>query len=555
MILKKDGSLIKRFSVVLCLSLVLNCIFVPRSYAAEGVAAQNPLFVPASAFVAAALIGSGMIAKNSQDAINAADSLVNKILTQIKSSEVEKTESDPAYDSPFRVINGGQPEKPNNQNQNGKWVALAGGALATGEIYANKDAIEDILRRANSLGGYKQSTLETGVLSLSDSKLLTVANASGVALQLANFSNKLVTQFNEVIHSDAYNNWVSSANINPDHVVYAVTFDVQTLLAKSNIYPFISVSAFDLSNVGNIRLEYNMVRNHFEQNENSSFYSGSYDFDTPVSMLGYASDSYWRFGICKLLNNDSVSVNSPYAFFKILSRSAEQASSVSLSSSGSNGVFSAFDFNKTSELRRGYAGFKWLNVNPIQFTNNVYNPQVTFDQNFTQWVQGQIQTLGGQIVDAVRLGLTSANLTWNPNQQQIQSGVSPSSVIYQLINNYENPENIPNDEPQPEPDPDPEPAPEPLPTDEYLGNFLLPETITTKFPFCIPFDVARCLRLFSTSAREAPRWECDLGYGSSTYHVVIDLSMFNDVANFIRPLEYILFLVGLAVGTRALIRG
>ena len=110
-------------------------------------------------------------------------------------------------------------------------------------------------------------------------------------------------------------------------------------------------------------------------------------------------------------------------------------------------------------------------------------------------------------------------------------------------------------DPTPDPDPDPQPVPEPVPNDEYLSNFLLPESITTKFPFCIPFDVVRCLRLFSVSSREAPRWETDLSYGSSSYHVVIDLSMFNDIADFIRPLEYILFLVGLAVGTRALIRG
>ena len=94
-----------------------------KSYADESIAAQNPLFIPINTFVTAALIGSGMIAKNSQQALDAGGQLVNDIISQIKgSSEVAKSEANPDYDSPYRVINGGKSEKPNNDNKNGKWV-------------------------------------------------------------------------------------------------------------------------------------------------------------------------------------------------------------------------------------------------------------------------------------------------------------------------------------------------------------------------------------------------------------------------------------------------
>ena len=546
MIFKVKYMLFGKIAILLCLCLVLNNTFMFKSYADESIAAQNPLFIPINTFVTAALIGSGMIAKNSQQALDAGGQLVNNIIAQIKSSEVAKSEANPDYDSPFRVINGGKSEKPNNENKNGKWFAAAAGALATHDIWANKDAIKDIMSKANSLGGYETSFTQTGIKNISDTNLLSTANASGVSLQLAQIDNRLNTQFTEVIKSNVFNTWVTNNHIDKDNLVYAVCVYLPELAYKSTIYPKMTVSCVDSSEISKIGLDYSLSFNTITSKENSYNYAYSYSYY-------YLVDS----NVFKLLNSDGVSVTLPLGNFTISARNASTSPSVSSQSTNSS-IFSALKvYSIPSD--NAYFGFKWTTQNPIQFTNNVYNVNMSFDENFQNWLQGQIQGLGDQIIDAVRLGITSVNPSWEPAQEQIQAGTSPSNVIYQFINNYENPENIPDDETQPDPDPDPEPspgpAPEPVPDNEYLGNFLLPESITTKFPFCIPFDVVRCLRLFSTSDREAPQWETDIGYGDSSYHVSIDLSMFDDIASFIRPIEYLVFLVGLAIGTRSLIRG
>lgn len=539
MTFKVKDMLFGKIAILLCLCLILNNTFMFKSYADESIAAQNPLFIPINTFVTAALIGSGMIAKNSQQALDAGSQLVNNIIAQIKSSEVAKSEANPDYDSPFRVINGGKSEKPNNDNKNGKWFAAAAGALATHEIYASKDAVKDIMSKAKSLGGYDSSFSQTGIVSADD--LLSQSTASNIALQLAKLSNSSVTQFDKFLHSDFW----EKNDLSPNDCFFNVSVDYFDINTSSPKYPQLYINVFKKSD------SFKYIRidgNPFKYRTVSSKY---------LNFSGYyvdVSNDYVR-----MLNDDKVALSESYWKIRV-NRRTQDVTDITYDIRESNSKNSYFVVYPASLYYNGYFyfGYKWAYQNPIQFTNNIYNVNMPFDENFQNWLQGQIQGLGGQIIDAVRLGLTSISPSWNPNQEQIQAGTSPDNVIYQFINNYENPENIP-DEPQPNPDPDPEPSPspipEPVPDNEYLGNFLLPESITTKFPFSIPFDVVRCLRLFSTSDREAPRWEYDLGYGSNTYHVVIDLAMFNDVANFIRPLEYIVFLVGLAIGTRSLIRG
>lgn len=538
MTFKVKDMLFGKIAILLCLCLVLNNTFMLRSYADESIAAQNPLFIPINTFVTAALIGSGMIAKNSQQALDAGGKLVNDIISQIKSSEVAKSEANPDYDSPFRVINGGKSEKPNNDNKNGKWFAAAAGALAAHEIYASKDAVIDIMSKAKSLGGYDSSFTQTGIVSASD--LLSQSTASNIALQLAKISNSAVTQFDKFLHSDFWEKY----NLSYNDCLFNVSVNYYDINSSTPIYPSLIINVIKKSDsFKNIRISGNPFI--------YKTVSGPY-----ISFSGFYVSAPGNY--VTMLNEDNVAISEPYWKIDVYSRSQDESTIkyTVRESHDKNSNFEVYPYGNYSIYF--YFGYKWTYQNPIQFTNNVYNVNMSFDENFQKWLQGQIQGLGGQIIEAVRLGLTSIDTSWNPSQEQIQEGTSPDSVIYQFINNYENPENIPDD-PQPNPDPDPEPtpepAPEPVPDNEYLGNFLLPESITTKFPFCIPFDVARCLRLFSTSDREAPRWECDIGYGSSKYHVDIDLSMFNDIASFIRPLEYIVFLVGLAIGTRSLIRG
>ena len=541
MTFKVKYMLFGKIAILLCLCLVLNNTFMFKSYADESIAAQNPLFIPINTFVTAALIGSGMIAKNSQQALDAGGQLVNNIISQIKSSEVAKSEANPDYDSPFRVINGGKSEKPNNDNKNGKWVAAAAGALATHEIYASKDAVKDIMSKANSLGGYNTSFTQTGIVSADD--LLSQSSASNIALQLAKLSNSSVTQFDKFLHSDFW----EKNNLSPNDCIFNVSVDYSSINTSNPTYPTLVINVFKKSDsFKNIRID----GNPFKYNTVSSSYlnfSGYYVTGSSNSPT--------------MLNEDNVALSGPYWQIMVYSRNQDQAEiKYGVNDSKSNNSKFIVYPSGYYPYRYFYFGYIWTTQNPIQFTNNVYNVNMSFDENFQNWLQGQIQGLGDQIIDAVRLGITSVNPSWEPAQEQIQAGTSPDNVIYQFINNYENPENIPDDtqpnpDPDPDPEPSPEPAPEPVPDNDYLGNFLLPESITTKFPFCIPFDVVRCLRLFSTSDREAPQWETDIGYGDSSYHVSIDLSMFDDIASFIRPIEYLVFLVGLAIGTRSLIRG
>ena len=525
------------FLVSLCLFFNLTFTGYIYSYA-DDAASLNPLFIPIASVVTATAIGSGIIANNSQEAIQGVDQLIQNVISNIKSSEIQKSEADSNYVSPFKVINGGQPEKPNNNNKNGKWVALGAGALASNEIWANREAIQSIMSEINNLKGYNKTNFINGIVNVSDTNLLSTSSASGIALQLANLSNSSVKQFDDFIHSS----WFTDNGLNPDNCLFSVGVVVTDILNQEPVYPTLYVNVMvKPDNLSKIKL----LGNPFKYNTYTNKY-GSLSF--------YYTDTGTPY--CQFLDENQVTVKSSYYMVQVDRRTnINDPIKTGLWSSNTENKY--YQTNINNQKSYAYSGYKWFTENPWNYTNNVYNVNQTFEVNFPDWLQDSINLLGQQM-EMLRLGLTTIQPSWDPTQEQIQSGLSPTNVINQYINNYENPEYIPEDNPNTGDDDNPTVAPpiqEPQPNNDYLGNFLLPESITTKFPFCIPFDVARCLRLFSTSQREAPKWECDLKYGSNTYHVVIDLSIFDDLASFIRPLEYICFLVGLAVGTRSLMRG
>lgn len=76
------------------------------------------------------------------------------------------------------------------------------------------------------------------------------------------------------------------------------------------------------------------------------------------------------------------------------------------------------------------------------------------------------------------------------------------------------------------------------------------------FPFCIPFDLVDCFRLFNAKP-ETPRVEVPVHFGIINYDhtFVFDLSDFNGVAVVCRSMFLILYMVGLILATRALIKG
>ena len=530
------------FFVSLCLFLNLTLTGYITSYADGEAISQNPLFIPISTLVATVAVGSGIIAKNSADAIQAGNELVNNVVNNIKNTEIARKNADSNYVSPYKVINGqGQPEEPNDNNKNGKWVGLAGGTIASGEIWANKDMVSDIMRGVYDVKGYQEFNTTAGIVEKTN--FVNQGSTSQIALQLAKISNSAVTQFDTFLHSDYWSNKDYSA----DDCIFWVTTDLSYIYRQSPIYPALFI-AYIVNNEKFTKL--NIKKNPFAVGTFSNNYGSSTNYYCDKTGTAFVT-----------VNNDNVAYKLKYCRVTLNSRNANQdlsykaEDSLSPQSEFAVNGWEPYSYTWLTGVQYAYSGYKWTIQSPFQFTNNVYNVEQTFDVNFPDWLQDSINLLN-QNIAAVRLGIQSLNDPWNNTQTQVQSGTTPTNVINQYINNYENPGNIPDDEEEPDkPVVVPPAVEEPQPTNDYLGNFLLPESITTKFPFCIPFDVARCLRLFSTSQREAPKWECDLKYGSNTYHVVIDLSIFDDLASFIRPLEYIAFLVGLAVGTRSLMRG
>ena len=130
---------------------------------------------------------------------------------------------------------------------------------------------------------------------------------------------------------------------------------------------------------------------------------------------------------------------------------------------------------------------------------------------------------------------------------------------------FPDPETVPQPTPvvNPTPDSDVVPAPVPYPDPETpteqdktdTDTKITPIDLRDKFPFCIPFDILKIMKLFQ-GGREAPcfTWEIPFGAAGSG-SVTVDLSAWDSAAALLRTLELILFIMLLAVGTRNLIGG
>ena len=129
-----------------------------------------------------------------------------------------------------------------------------------------------------------------------------------------------------------------------------------------------------------------------------------------------------------------------------------------------------------------------------------------------------------------------------------------------------NPDPDPNPKPDPNPDtgkdpdknpdPDPNPKPDPNPdTGKDTDNNSFTADLKELFPFCIPFDIVDCFRLFNAEP-ETPRVKVPIHFGivDKDYTFDIDLKDFNDVAGVCRTSFLILFMVGLGFATSKVIK-
>lgn len=81
---------------------------------------------------------------------------------------------------------------------------------------------------------------------------------------------------------------------------------------------------------------------------------------------------------------------------------------------------------------------------------------------------------------------------------------------------------------------------------DALDSMLLPKTISTVFPFCLPFDFVRGMKLFAAKP-QTPHFEVDLkvpaflNVPAQTWHFEIDLEQFEPLARITRWLSFISF--------------
>ena len=164
-----------------------------------------------------------------------------------------------------------------------------------------------------------------------------------------------------------------------------------------------------------------------------------------------------------------------------------------------------------------------------------------------------------------------------PHSTDISSyNIPTQQALQDLLNNLGNPNLLPEQQKQtlldfinnlgnkPDPDtgkdpdknPDPDPKPDTKPdTGKDTDNNTFTADLKELFPFCIPFDIVDCFRLFNAEP-ETPRVKFPIHFGivDKNYTFDIDLKDFNDVAGVCRTSFLILFIVGLGFATSKVIK-
>lgn len=109
----------------------------------------------------------------------------------------------------------------------------------------------------------------------------------------------------------------------------------------------------------------------------------------------------------------------------------------------------------------------------------------------------------------------------------------------------------------------PEPIPNEPEIEENEESYMLPKWIEDRFPFCIPKDLSLLGSLFSSTSRQPPEWVAKLSYGDNKeYSIPINFKFksadgsasFDRIAYICRLIQFILFLAGLMMVTRNLLR-
>lgn len=504
--MKRLNKRIKAFLIALLVAIDLPLVGLQSVYALD--TAVSPGLLPMEQIIKAVLVGSGIIVRESEDQIN---QLVNNVAHLVKLKELQRQEENPDADTPYRVIEGGggnqDPFKPNNENKNGRWFGLVGASALGSALLFEKGAVEDIMQTASTLGAYNQTSSETGIVSADAFK--TQSTSGQIALQLANFSSASTKQFDDFLHSD----WWDGKDITPNDCWFNVAVDVRDILRDNPYFPKMYITVVKKSDdVSFVRLFNNLNFTQFSNSYGSLsyYYTTDYNAYRPTLLNVYE-------------------VSSPveiYYKIAVASRTSEQSFRIADSGytmTSDKVPLATYPYANTDNNRFcAYCGYKWIHQNDWGLTNNTYITNQTFNNNFPDWAQAQMELLGQQ-VEAIKLGIQNLSNIWSNTQTQIQTGTASEPAISQAINNWQNPENIPEPEPEPDPEPEPEPEPEEQPEDlpasesavDQLGQDIfdwvqnkitLPSGIFNKVPFCVPYDMYLLLRsMFPTGGNAGMR--------------------------------------------------
>jgi hypothetical protein len=176
-------------------------------------------------------------------------------------------------------------------------------------------------------------------------------------------------------------------------------------------------------------------------------------------------------------------------------------------------------------------------------------------------------TIGKSTALAKKLAETGGDLTKSLYENATLPTTEQLNQYFEDLNNAEDEEekqkimdefvdSLVNPTENPNPNPDPDNPDKPTNPDIPTNNDIFLADLKHLFPFCIPFDLVDCFKLFNAEP-VTPRVEIPVHFGIINYDhtFVIDLKDFNGVAVVCRSAFLIIYMAGLILATRALIKG
>ena len=464
--------------------------------AASAYAYQDAL-IPIQAFATAVAIGSGIVASQSTEAINAASGVIAKAIANVKAKACGDE------NTAFRVIKNGKSEKPQNgdDKNNNKWFVRGAAAVATGRLVADLTASGQMMEAINNENGYNDTSYKTGIITYNE--LLNSCSADAIISQLAVYPAGLSAFINFIRQFE-------KLGYNSNEYFY----NVQLYTIENDYYPSVDVVAYPK----NSNINYLLVSPNIST---SGLSYVTYLRNTPLQFSWWETPSY-KLDIGIFYNSDDIIYSIKNCLHLYL---PSHASNVSAPDNiDEPKIFNSSTYSGySSGLRRALFGFIPASKILYELTNNTYKAGQSTETNFPDWVQSSIETINGNL-QAINLAINNLQLpqTWGDTQTNIQTGTAPANVINQYINYASNPETVPEPSPDPDPGPNPDPDPDPDPGEQpaaeaaveesgkdlfdwAIKKVTLPDGFFDKLPFSIPYDIYLLLKSLFPSGKSSVR--------------------------------------------------